>query len=88
MRIEVVFGLPGRQELLVVDLPDGSTVGAAIQKSRIARQFPDVDLDVLQTGVWGKPTTRSHVVKDGDRVELYRPLALDPREARRLKVGI
>ena len=88
MRIEVVFGLPDRQELLVVDLPDGSTVGAAIQKSRIARQFPDVDFDALQAGVWGKPTTRRHVVKEGDRVELYRPLAMDPREARRLKVGI
>ena len=88
MRVEVVFALPDRQELLVVDLPDGSTVAAAIQMSRLARQFPDVDFDALQAGVWGKPTTRSHVVKEGDRVELYRPLAMDPREARRLKVGI
>ena len=88
MRVEVVFALPDRQELLVVELPDGSSVGAAIEKSRLARQFPDVDFDALQAGVWGKPTARSHVVKEGDRVELYRPLAMDPREARRLKVGI
>jgi len=88
MRVEVVFALPDRQELLVVELPDGSSVGAAIEKSRLARQFPDVDFDALQAGVWGKPTARSHVVKEGDRVELYRPLAMDPREARRLKVGV
>lgn len=88
MRVEVVFALPDRQELLVVELPDGSSVGTAIEKSRLARQFPDVDFDALQAGVWGKPTARSHVVKEGDRVELYRPLAMDPREARRLKVGV
>ena len=46
------------------------------------------DLDRLQAGVWGRPVDRSHVLIDGDRVELYRPLAMDPREARRLKVGI
>lgn len=88
MRVEVVFALADRQELLVVELPDGSTVDAAIETSRLARQFPDVDFDALQAGIWGKPITRSHVVKEGDRVELYRPLEMDPREARRLKVGV
>lgn len=76
-----------KQELQVVELPDGSTVAAAIEKSRLARQFPDIDFDKLQTGVWGKPTARGHVVREGDRIELYRPLEMDPREARRLKVG-
>lgn len=88
MRVEVVFALADRQELLVVELPDGSTADVAIEKSRLARQFPDVDFDALQAGIWGKPITRSHVVKEGDRVELYRPLEMDPREARRLKVGV
>lgn len=88
MRVEVVFALADRQELLVVELPEGSTVGAAIEKSRLVRQFPDIDFEALQAGVWGKPITRSHVVKDGDRVELYRPLEMNPRDARRLKVGI
>jgi hypothetical protein len=87
MRVEVVFALADKQELLAVELPDGSTVGTAIDKSRIARQFPDVEFDALQVGVWGKPTARSHVVKEGDRVEIYRPLEMDPRDARRLKAG-
>ena len=87
MRVEVVFALADRQELLVVELPDGATVGAAIGRSGLARQFPDIDIDALQAGVWGKPIARSHVVREGDRVELYRPLEMDPRDARRLKVG-
>ena len=87
MRVEVVFALADKQELLVVELPDGSTVGAAIEKSGLTRQFPGVDFDTLQTGVWGKPIARNHVVGEGDRVELYRPLEMDPRDARRLKVG-
>ena len=88
MRVEVVFALAEKQELLVVALPDGSTVGAAIERSRLARQFPDIDFDTLQAGVWGKPTARGHVVREGDRIELYRPLEMDPRDARRLKAGV
>ena len=57
------------------------------RRSGLARQFPDIDFDTLQTGVWGKPMARNHVVREGDRVELYRPLEMDPRDARRLKVG-
>jgi putative ubiquitin-RnfH superfamily antitoxin RatB of RatAB toxin-antitoxin module len=87
MRVEVVFALADKQELLVVELPDGSTVGAAIERSTLARQFPDIDFDTLQAGVWGKPTARGHVVREGDRIELYRPLEMDPRDARRLKAG-
>ena len=88
MRVEVVFALADKQELLAVELPEGSTVGAAIERSRLSRQFPDIDFDTLQAGVWGKPAARSHVVREGDRVELYRPLEMDPRDARRLKAGV
>jgi putative ubiquitin-RnfH superfamily antitoxin RatB of RatAB toxin-antitoxin module len=88
MRVEVVFALADRQELLAVELPAGSTVGAAIERSGLAKRFPEFDLDALQAGIWGKPRARSHVVREGDRVEIYRPLERDPREARRLKVGI
>jgi len=88
MQVEVVFALTDRQELSVVELPVGSTVGAAIERSGLARQFPNTDFDTLQAGVWGKPAARDQVVKEGDRVEIYRPLEMDPRDARRLKVGV
>ena len=88
MRVEVVFAVPERQVLRSVELPDGGTVGDAIERSELARDFPEVDLDRLQAGVWGRPVERSRVLIDGERVELYRPLVMDPREARRLKAGI
>ena len=85
MQVEVVFALAEKQVLRAVELPEGATVAEAIDASRIAHQFPGADLGQLQTGVWGKPVERTCVVRDGDRVELYRPLKMDPREARRLK---
>ena len=88
MRIEVVFALPERQVLRTLELQDGGTVGDAIAGSKLAHDFPEAGLERLQAGVWGRPVERNHVLIDGDRVELYRPLAMDPREARRLKVGV
>lgn len=87
MQIEVVFALPDRQVLEEVELADNATVGDVIRASGIARHFPDIEFGQLQAGVWGKPVERSYTVRDGDRVELYRPLEMDPREARRLKAG-
>jgi len=88
MQVEVVFALAEKQVLLLVELPAGATVGDAIDRSGLARQFPDCDLRGLQAGVWGNPADSDPPVRDGDRVELYRPLAMDPRDARRLKAGI
>ena len=87
MRVEVVFALADRQVLQAVDLPDGATVAEAVDASAIARQFPGLDCGELQAGIWGKPVDRACAVRDGDRVELYRPLEMDPREARRLRAG-
>ena len=88
MQVEVVFALAKRQVLLTVDVPDGATVADAIAASGIARQFPEHDLDALQAGIWGQTVGRDRPVTDGDRVELFRPLEMDPREARRLKAGV
>lgn len=87
MQVEIVFALPTRQVLKTVNVQDGATVADVIAASGLARQFPDYDLDALQAGVWGKPVDRSCQVKESDRVEIFRPLEMDPREARRLKVG-
>mgnify|MGYP001825449321 FL=1 len=87
MQVELVFALAKKQVLQAVELSDGATVADAIDASTIAQQFPGVDLGELQAGLWGKPVERAHEVRDGDRVELYRPLEMDPREARRLRAG-
>lgn len=83
LRVEVVFALPELQVLTTVALAADSTVRDAIEASGLKRCFPDYDLDALAVGVWGDPVQREAVVRDGDRVELYRVLQMDPREARR-----
>ena len=88
MQVEIVFALPSRQLLEQLHVADGATVADVILASRIAVEFPGHDLDDLQAGIWGQPVDRTHPVKEGDRVELFRPLQMDPREARRLKAGI
>lgn len=75
--------MPSRQELISLRVAPGTTVAGAIDESAISERFPDQDLGKCQAGIWGKPVGRDHVLKDGDRLELYRPLLIDPREARR-----
>lgn len=80
--VEVVFALRDDQVLISVSLVAGATVADAIAQSGIREKFPD-RLDAMQTGIWGRAVDRTARVKDGDRVEIYRPLLRDPREARR-----
>lgn len=83
IRVEVAFALPAEQLLVSVSLPADATVDDAIAASGIAERFPDERLHTLETGVWGRLAGRREVLRDGDRVEIYRPLLRDPRDARR-----
>ena len=83
LSVEVVFALPQRQHLLALDLDAGTTVAEAIRQSGIESRFPDVDFGSLQTGIWGRVVARDKILEDGDRVEIYRELERDPRDARR-----
>ena len=85
--VELVFAAPERQRLSALQVPEGATVGDVIAAGRLQVDFPDQVIGELQTGIWGRPVGRDEPVRDGDRVEVYRPLRMDPREARRLKVG-
>jgi len=81
--VEIVFALPEKQSLQKVLVEDGATVAEVIAKSGLMETFPDHRLAELATGVWGREVEENRVVKAGDRIEIYRPLELDPREARR-----
>lgn len=83
VRVEVVFACPDRQRVLVVTLAKGSTAADAIRQSGIEEAFAGRMPRTATIGVWGRPVAPDHVVQDGDRVEIYRPLQADPREARR-----
>src|SRR3989337_2209424 len=81
--IEVVFALRDRQELVTLRLPDGATVADAIEQSSVQTAFPEWNLDECAVGIWGQLAERGQRLQQGDRVEIYRPLTIDPREARR-----
>ncbi len=81
MRVEVVYALPGTHDAAVVDLAPGATVRDALAASGIAGRHPGIDLSRL--GVFGRRVDPGTRLAEGDRVEIYRPLALDPKEARR-----
>ena len=81
--IEVVYAEPARQELIALIVPRGTTAGEALSRSGLQARFPHVAFDSCALGVWGKPVDRQQQLRDGDRLEVYRPLAMDPREARR-----
>ena len=81
--VEVVFAAPDRQELVALELEQGATTADAIRESGLSGLFGQVDLDALQVGIWGRVVERETVLNDGDRVELYRPLERDPKDARR-----
>jgi putative ubiquitin-RnfH superfamily antitoxin RatB of RatAB toxin-antitoxin module len=79
--VEVVYALPEGEDAVIVRLPVGATAGEAVVASGIAARHPGVDLTRL--GVFGKAVAADARVADGDRVEIYRPLRMDPKDARR-----
>ena len=81
--VEIVFALPERQVLETVVVAAGDTVLDVIAKSGLREAFPVYEIDGLAVGIWGREVPRDQVVKENDRIEIYRPLELDPRAARR-----
>jgi len=84
IKIELVYATAERQELIELSIEEGSSVEEAIAESAIYSMFPDHGLDEARVGVWGRPVDRSHKLCAGDRIEIYRPLRMDPRESRRM----
>lgn len=84
LSVEVVYA-PGPREVLEVPLvvPIGSTVGDTLQASGLLQRCPELQLEALDVGIWGAATTLGRVLCAGDRVEIYRPLKVDPKIARR-----
>jgi hypothetical protein len=86
--VEVVYALAGRQEVTRVRLPQGATLRAALEASGVLRRHPEIDLRGRhRTGIYGIEAGPETVLRDGDRVEIYRPLAADPKEARRARAA-
>ena len=86
LEIEVAYAEPDRQFLRRIALPAGATVADAIAASRLETTFA-IDVSNLAVGIWSKTVARDTPLTDGDRVEIYRPLTADPKEARRRRAN-
>ncbi len=87
LKIEVAYALPGQQTVLRVELPAGSTAGDALNASGILERHPEIDLTQQSVGVFGQIVGLDSPLHDGDRVEVYRPLQVDPKEARKRRAA-
>jgi hypothetical protein len=83
INIELVYALAHEQTLLKQSVPAGTTVAEAIQTSGIQQKYPEIDLASNKLGIFGKLTKADAVLRDKDRIEIYRPLIADPKEVRR-----
>ncbi len=87
LRIEVVYALRNRQEVVPVELEEGATAIDALKASGLAARHRETDPGAPAMGIFGRRVLPSAPLKDGDRLELYRPLRLDPKEARRARAS-
>ncbi len=78
LQIELCYAAPDAQTRISIIVPVGTTIEAVVQQA-----LPHLDLSQHRVGIYGKLKTTDTVLRDGDRVEIYRPLLADPRDARR-----
>ena len=83
INIELIYALAHEQTLLKQSVPAGTTVAEAIQASGIQQKYPEIDLATNKLGIFGKLTKADAVLREKDRIEIYRPLIADPKEVRR-----
>ncbi len=83
INIEVVYALPDEQILFRLSVPAGTTVSDAVRASGVLVKHAEIDLAVNKLGIFGKLSKADAVVRDKDRIEIYRPLIADPKEVRR-----
>jgi len=87
IRVEVIHALPARQEVVPLTLPMGSTLQQAIETSGLLAKYPEIDLAKGKFGIYSKLARLDAVLRDLDRVEIYRPLIADPKEVRKQRAA-
>jgi len=83
IQIEVVYGLPNKQELITLVVSQGTLLEQGIIESGILTVFDDIDLTVNKVGIWNRVAKLTDELRDLDRIEIYRPLIADPKEVRK-----
>ena len=83
LTIEVAYAKPEKQLILTLTVAAGTTIEQAIIQSGMLEQFDDIDLKQNKVGIWNRTQKLTETVRDGDRIEIYRPLIADPKEVRK-----
>ena len=87
MKIEIAYATLQKQRILLVDVEPGTMAEQAVKLSSIIESFPEIDMNHLKLGIFGKAIKSDHILEEGDRIEIYRPLVADPKEVRRQKAA-
>ena len=87
IRVEVVYALPNEQALVALEVQEGTTARQAVEQSGLVARFPEIDPERMKLGIFGRVAAADTALRDGDRVEIYRPLEADPKDARRARAG-
>jgi len=85
IRVQVCYATPTSVFLRDVTVARGATLEQAVAQSGLLQEVPDVDLSAMQVGIYAKKKTLDTVLREHDRIEIYRPLIADPKNARRRK---
>jgi len=85
MKVEVAYAAKEQQQVLALEVEEGSSIGAVIKLSGMLELFPEIHLEHQKVGVFSKLVSLDAIVQAGDRIEIYRPLTIDPKDARRAK---
>ena len=83
MLVGVAYADKFKQTWLKLDVPEGSTLREAVERSGLLERFPEIDLNVNKVGIFGKLSRLDTPLTDGDRVEIYRPITVDPETVER-----
>jgi Uncharacterized protein conserved in bacteria len=86
IEVEVVYLSPTEQAIVPLLINEDTSLGDAIALSGLFEKFPDLDLQHHKTGIFGKIMPLNTILKNGDRVEIYRPLRIDPKQKRQARV--
>ncbi len=87
IHVQVAYALPDRQEIVTIELPEGACVQQAVESSGLLQKHPEIDLARNKLGVFAKLVKSDQVLRDRDRVEIYRALIADPKEVRRQRAA-
>lgn len=87
IKVEVCYAQSAKQELVNVRLPEGATLGEALEASGLLAKYPEIDVKKNKFGIFAKLSKLDAVLRDRDRVEIYRPLIADPKEVRKQRAA-